>query len=53
MNLLLRLLLLGALLAGCANSPPLDGPSCCEKPAPGSVSVHMGGSVMTGVSIAH
>jgi hypothetical protein len=48
-----RLLLICALLAGCAYSPPPAGNPCCDPPGPGTVKIHLGGQVFTGVNISH
>jgi hypothetical protein len=49
---LVRILLFGGLLVGCATSPPPGDAACCATPDPGTVRVHVGGQlgVSTGFS---
>jgi hypothetical protein len=49
----LRVLLFGCLLAGCAASPPQGEPSCCTTPAPGTARLHLGGQVGATVGSWH
>ena len=48
---LVRLLLVCALLAGCASTPPPADDPCCARPAPGTAKLHLDGRVYTGVTI--
>jgi hypothetical protein len=49
---MIRLLLLTVLLAGCAASPPPDPASSREAASPGTFRMHMGGEVVTGISVS-
>jgi hypothetical protein len=49
----LRLVVLGAVLAGCAsNAPPASDATCCAASAPGTMKFHVGGAVVTGVGVS-
>jgi hypothetical protein len=47
------ILLLALLLAACERAPADDSASCCETPAPGSVTVHTNAEVTNGVAVWH
>jgi hypothetical protein len=49
---LLRVLLLGGLLAGCAASSPQGDASCCAAPDPGTARLHLGGQLSVGVGFS-
>jgi hypothetical protein len=49
--MMMRLLLLGPFLVGCAYSPPAEDASCCKAPDPGTMKFHVGGTVAGGVGI--